>query len=96
MGFSDKIFEKAVHYVFKKFDDDGSGSLDVDEVTGLVNSILEKVGIDFKAEDDYVKYLIKAGDRDNDGEIGKDEIVDLMKTIIKQIEEGKANFGKGG
>lgn len=72
MGWSDKVFEKAIQAAFKKFDDDGSGYLEVDEVTAMVNLIIQKMGIDFKADDGYVKYLIKAGDKNNDGKVGKD------------------------
>jgi len=62
---------------FKVFDEDGSGTITIDELRKVMRKLGEKV------TEDQLKEMIKAADTNGDGLIDYSEFVKMMKTDIK-------------
>ena len=72
-----------VELLFKKFDINGDGVLDIDEVYKMlkkVEEVMKKSGKNFVVNSDMVKKLFYLTDKDGDGKISIDEMSSLLKN----------------
>lgn len=69
--------------IFQKFDEDGSGAVDFDEMKKMVASL----GMIVK--DDDLKQMIEDADEDKSGEIEFNEFVTIIRTAAAQGAQGK-------
>lgn len=81
MGYSDQQLRDAVDAVFSQFDKDGSGTLDVQEVTALINAALSNMKANRQATQQEVQGLINAVDKNSDGKIAKIELFEIFKKV---------------
>lgn len=84
MSYSDQQLRDAVDAVFGQFDADGSGTLDRNEVTNLINAALNQMGAGRQASQEEVNGLIQAVDANNDGKIAKMELYEIFKRVANQ------------
>ena len=73
--------EEKIEWIFTAFDQDGGGTIDIDEVEGIVDALFKMAGkevsgiISDEEKDDCVYSIIDAVDTDGDGVISKEEFV---------------------
>ena len=86
--------EEKLTWIFNAFDQDGGGSIDVDELYGIVEALFKMTGKDIDADDiedqidSCVDEIIEAVDTDGDEVITKEEFVqNAMKSqfILKMV-----------
>ena len=84
--------EEKLTWIFNVFDEDGGGSIDIDEVIKLVIGLFNMGGIETEKEVllACVQDILEAIDVDNDGDITREEFVkNAMKSkFIKNMLEG--------
>jgi Ca2+/Na+ antiporter len=83
------VREEALRALFKKFDEDGSGTIDGDELRKMARVILGADGeIEPKNLEQDMQYLMKELDKDGDGNITYEEMrVGLTRWIKEQKAE---------
>ena len=72
--------EKQARECFKKYDKDGNGTIDREELTKLMTDTAEEIGIP-KPSDDDISTVLKETDANNDQKIQWDEFLELFKII---------------
>ena len=86
--------EEKLTWIFNAFDQDGGGSIDVDELYGIVEALFKMTGKEIDADgiedeiDCCVDEIIEAVDTDGDEVITKEEFVqNAMKSqfILKMV-----------
>ena len=86
--------EEKLTWIFNAFDQDGGGSIDVDELYGIVEALFKMTGRDIDSDgiedeiDSCVDEIIEAVDTDGDEVITKEEFVqNAMKSqfILKMV-----------
>ena len=86
--------EEKITWIFNAFDQDGGGSIDVDELYGIVEALFKMTGKEIDADgiedeiDCCVDEIIEAVDTDGDEVITKEEFVqNAMKSqfILKMV-----------
>ena len=84
--------DDALKALFKKFDEDGSGTIDGDELRKMAKVILGADGeMEPKNLEQDMQYLMKELDKDGDGNITFEEMrVGLSKWIKEQKAEQEA------
>ena len=79
-------------WIFNVFDEDGGGSIDIDEVIKLVIGLANMGGVE--AEREFllacVQDILEAIDVDRDGDITREEFVNnaMKSSFIRNILEG--------
>ena len=87
-GASDEEFAEMVRDAFKRFDEDGSGSLDVDEILAAFQTLpLETVS---EAE---VRATFARFDADDSGALDLDEFSELMRELRRENRDKRAGGG---
>ncbi len=81
MGYTDQQLRDAVDAVFAQFDKDNSGTLEVAEVTNLINAALSNMKANRQATQEEVNGLIQAVDKNSDGKIAKPELFEIFKRV---------------
>ena len=81
MGYTDEQLRSAVDNVFKQFDRDNSGTLEIAEVAALINAALSNMNAKRQSTQEEVMGLIKAVDKNNDGKIAKAELFEIFKRV---------------
>jgi len=86
------VREEALRALFKKFDEDGSGTIDGDELRKMAKVILGADGeVEPKNLEQDMQYLMKELDKDGDGNITYEEMrVGLSRWIKEQKAEQEA------
>lgn len=84
MPYTEEQLRAAVDAVFSQFDKDNSGTLEIAEVTELINAALNNMKAQRKATPEEVKGLINAVDKNNDGKIAKPELLEIFKKVANQ------------
>jgi Ca2+-binding EF-hand superfamily protein len=82
MSFSDNDLRAAVDKVFDVYDADKSGTLEVSEVTKLINDALTHMKHNRQVSEQEVKAFISAVDTSGDGKIQKPELFEIFKKVI--------------
>eukprot|EP01065_Artemidia_motanka_P017164 TRINITY_DN20701_c0_g1_i2.p1 TRINITY_DN20701_c0_g1~~TRINITY_DN20701_c0_g1_i2.p1 ORF type:complete len:343 (+),score=70.05 TRINITY_DN20701_c0_g1_i2:87-1031(+) len=77
--------EQQFRKMFRDFDADGSGSIDVGELKVLLQDALN-----LTCTDDEVREMMRTVDADGSGEIDEDEFIEIMNAARKQqVESGR-------
>ena len=75
-----------VEMLFKQFDENNDGVLDINEVYKMlkkVEEVMKKSGKTFNVNSEMVNKLFKLTDQDGDGKISIDEMTILLKNATK-------------
>lgn len=83
-NFSESDLKAAVDAVFTKYDTDKSGTLDVQEVTNLINDALKHMGSNRQATVQEVNNLIDAVDTSKDRKVDKNELLKIFVAVANQ------------
>jgi Ca2+-binding EF-hand superfamily protein len=81
LDMNDKDLDHVVQHMFKKYDENKNGSLDVKEIEKFLNEAYAEVGrkpSNFSEAQD----LVKMYDRNKDGTIDKKEFKEILKKIL--------------
>jgi len=84
MPYTDQQLRDAVDAVFAQFDKDGSGTLEVAEVSSLINAALSQMNAGRQATQQEVQSLIQAVDKNSDGKIAKTELFEIFKRVANK------------
>ena len=84
-----RIFQVCVD-LFQKYDTDGSGDLDRDEIKVLYDDLSERQGIPKMTDDELDTHLAK-WDEDGNGEVDLDEFLAMCLPIIENHMKNEAN-----
>lgn len=92
-----KLKDESIRLIFKEFDTDGDGHIDIKELKKLVKTIPNRMKIKisgggFKKAD--LSRLMKAFDTDGNGTIEMQEFVDWVKNGLKLSKEERAAFAR--
>ena len=83
MSFSEEELIKAVDAVFKCYDFDNSGTLEVQEVTSLINDALKQMKQTKKVSQAEVNQFINSVDVNKDQKISKQELLEIFRKITR-------------
>jgi hypothetical protein len=73
---------QVVDEVFPTYDRDGSGSLDVRELTGFLTQALKRLGVNANVTDQQAESALKVIDKNSDKSINKAEATEALKSIL--------------
>lgn len=83
-----RIFQVCVG-LFQKYDSDGSGSLDRDEIKVLYDDLCHRQGLPKMTEVELDEYLAK-WDENGDGDIDLDEFLSMCQPLIENHMQAEA------
>lgn len=81
MPYSEQQLRDAVDAVFTAYDKDNSGTLDVSEVTSLINDALKHMNAGRQATQQEVSNLITQIDKNSDGKVNKVELLQIFQKV---------------
>lgn len=84
MPYTDQQLRDAVDAVFAQFDKDNSQTLEVAEVSALINAALSQMNAGRQATQQEIQGLINAVDKNNDGKIAKPELFEIFKRVANK------------
>ncbi|KAF5400076.1 Calbindin [Paragonimus heterotremus] len=86
------ITERTIDRIFRKYDTDGNGKLENEELMGFLKDLLEAGGGEL-SEDRMLQMknsILSQWDADHDGKIGKQELTDLILQTVRIAQETEA------
>lgn len=86
------ISRRTVDRIFRKYDTDGNGILENDELLGFLKDLLEASGEEFTEErmNQMKDSILDQWDVNGDGKIGKEELTDLIMQTVRIVQEAEA------
>ncbi|CAH8667011.1 unnamed protein product [Dicrocoelium dendriticum] len=83
------INTRTIEKIFKKYDTDGNGELEDDELLGFLKDLIEAGGGDFTEEQMYTMRdsILQQWDSNHDGKIGREELTDLILHTVRIVQE---------
>lgn len=81
-SYKEEDLEKAVEGVFNYYDKDKNGTLDIKEVTDLINDALKQMKQKKNVSQKEVDAFIGSVDEDKDGKIDKKELLKIFKKVV--------------
>ncbi|KER20245.1 hypothetical protein T265_11151 [Opisthorchis viverrini] len=86
------IDERTVDRIFRKYDTDGNGILEDEELLGFLKDLLEAGGGEFteKRMEEMKNSILSQWDVNHDGKIGKEELTDLILHTVRITQEAEA------
>ncbi|VDP74405.1 unnamed protein product [Echinostoma caproni] len=90
------IDQRTVDRIFRKYDTDGNGILENEELLGFLKDLLEATGEEYTEErmNQMKDSILDQWDVNHDGKIGKEELTDLIMHTVHIVQEAEA-FKRG-
>jgi Ca2+-binding EF-hand superfamily protein len=79
---SDEVMKQTVEEIFKKYDTDKSGTIEVHELAHVIKDIFTAKGGDRQVKEADVKRVMTALDTNHDGKLCKEEFLVLLKRCM--------------
>ena len=77
-----QVIKEVIDKIWRKYDDDNSGSLDKEETFEFVQDCLKNIGQEKKLNQDNFDEFFDELDTDNSGTIEKGEMTDFIRSIV--------------
>ena len=77
----DIVLRKIVDDLWKQYDHDANGQLDLQETTDLVRSFMRLIDEEFECSDHDVQMFFTQLDKDGSGTIEKDEMLVYLRKV---------------
>ena len=78
---------------FDAVDDDGSESLDSEELMGIMKEVAHSMRVTPPTEND-IDFMLKELDANADGTVDKEEFLDLLMLVLDKMFESEVNYAK--
>ena len=84
MSYTKDELTKAVNAVFDAYDTDKNGTLEINEVTHLINDALKHMGQNRQVTKAEVEKFVAAVDKNGDQKIAKPELFEIFNQVVNQ------------
>lgn len=78
----DEMLKSYIESVFRKYDTDNNGSLDVSEMTQFFNELFQKLGINTTITQAQAMEAIRSIDDNSDGMVDRQELFKAFKLML--------------